>query len=420
MYQREIEGTLQDVQSDPSNIVPIKGPNHAPMANDQSVIAAEDAPTSISLTGSDADSGDVLTYAVTTQPAHGTLSGTAPNLTYTPALNYYGPDSFAFDVRDGTATSAPATIDIAVGAVNDAPVAGGQSVTTLEDTPKVITLAGADVDGDALASYTVTTPPAHGTLSGAAPNLTYTPALNYYGPDSFAFVVSDGTATSMPATVGIDVGSVNDAPVAVDDSYPMPAPGTPTIIAAPGVLGNDTDVEGSALQTVLASGPSKGTLSLNLDGSFTYTPSSTISGSDSFTYRASDGSATSNAAATVRIVAYSLVGTQNVPPAIVTKSKTGSTVPMKWQFKDGSQVVNSAGVHHVVTVKGTTTTYTVRDTDSGSSSFRYDTTTNTWTFNLQTKNGSGVPYPVGDYQVTITPDAPGYLPSPSFKLTLTK
>ena len=419
VYQREIEGTLHDVQSDPSNFAYIKGPNHAPMANAQSVTAFEDTPKAITLTGSDTDSGDVLTYAVTA-PKYGTLSGEAPNLTYTPALNYNGPDSFAFTVNDGMATSAAAMVNITVGGVNDAPVAAAQSVTTLEDTPKVITLAGADVDGDALASYTVTTPPAHGALTGAAPILTYTPAPNYYGPDSFAFVVSDGTATSAPATVGIVVGSVNDAPVAVNDSYPMPAPGTPLIIPVPGVLGNDTDVEGSSLQTILVNGPLNGTLNLRPDGSFTYTPGPTVSGSDSFTYRVSDGSATSASAATVRIVAYSLVGTQNVPPAVVSKAKTGSTVPMKWQFKDGSQVVNSSGVHHTVTVRGTTITYVVSDTDPGSSSFRYDATTNTWYFNLQTKNASGVAFPIGDYQVTITPTTPGYLPSPSFKLTLTK
>jgi hypothetical protein len=419
VYQREIEGTLHDVQSDPSNFAYIKGPNHAPMANAQSVTAVEDTPKAITLTGSDTDSGDVLTYAVT-PPAHGTLSGTAPNLTYTPAPNYYGPDSFTFTVSDGTAASAAAMVNITVGGVNDAPVAAAQSVTTLEDAPKVITLAGADVDGDALASYTVTTPPAHGTLSGAAPNLTYTPALNYFGPDSFAFTVSDGMSTSVAATVGITVTAVNDLPVAVNDTYPMTAPGTPLTIPVPGVLGNDTDVDSASLNAVLVSGPSKGTLNLNQDGSFTYTPGPTINGSDSFTYRVSDGSATSASAATVRIVAYSLIGIQNVPPAVITKSKAGSTVPMKWQFKDGSQVVNSAAVHHTVTVKGTTVTFTASDTDPGGSSFRYDTTTNTWTFNLQTKNSSGVPYPTGDYQVTITPGTPGYLPSPSFKLTLTK
>ena len=65
-------------------------------------------------------------------------------------------------------------------AVNDAPVANAQSVTTNEDTAKAITLSGSDVDGNPL-TYSVVTQPAHGALSGTAPNLTYTPAANYNG-----------------------------------------------------------------------------------------------------------------------------------------------------------------------------------------------------------------------------------------------
>ena len=62
-----------------------------------------------------------------TNPAHGTLSGTAPNLTYTPAADYNGPDSFTFSASDGQATSAPATVSIAVTHVNHAPTANAQS-----------------------------------------------------------------------------------------------------------------------------------------------------------------------------------------------------------------------------------------------------------------------------------------------------
>ena len=91
-------------------------------------------------------------------PAHGTLSGTAPNLTYTPAANYNGADSFTFKVNDGTVDSAPATVSITVTPVNDAPVATPQSVSTAQNTAKAITLAGTDVDGSAL-TYTVVTQP---------------------------------------------------------------------------------------------------------------------------------------------------------------------------------------------------------------------------------------------------------------------
>ncbi|MBI3852449.1 MAG: cadherin-like domain-containing protein [Verrucomicrobia bacterium] len=96
--------------------------------------------------------------------------------------------------------------------VNHAPVANSQSISLNEDTPKAITLAASDADGDPL-TYT-TTPPAHGTLSGTAPNLTYTPHTNYFGPDSFTFKVNDGHVDSGEATVSLKVNPVNDAPVA--------------------------------------------------------------------------------------------------------------------------------------------------------------------------------------------------------------
>jgi hypothetical protein len=159
--------------------------NTAPVANDQSVTTAEDTAKAITLAGSDAD-GDPLTYAIVIAPANGTLSGTAPNVTYTPAANYSGSDSFSFKANDGTVDSAAAMVSITVTAVNDAPVADAQSVTTAEDTAKAITLTGSDVDGDPL-TYAIVSGPANGTLSGTAPNVTYTPAANYSGSDSFTF-----------------------------------------------------------------------------------------------------------------------------------------------------------------------------------------------------------------------------------------
>src|SRR4029453_4948655 len=102
-------------------------------------------------------------------------------------------------------------------AVNDAPVASSESVTTDEDTAKTITLAATDAEASTL-TYTSVPPPQHGPLSGTAPALTYTPAANYNGPDSFTFKGNDGTVDSNIATVTITVSSVNDAPVASDES----------------------------------------------------------------------------------------------------------------------------------------------------------------------------------------------------------
>jgi hypothetical protein len=232
-----------------------------------------------------------------------------------------------------------------------------------------------------------------------------------------------GEVESNPSDTAHIVGP-DHAPVAVNDSYST-LQDAPLIIAAPGVLANDTDADGDALTAVLVSGPSHGALTLNANGSFTYTPASGYTGLDSFTYMSNDSQLPSNVATvTIAVKVYTLWGIQNVPPAPVSKAKAGSSVPMKWQYRDGSLVVDSSVVHHQVTVQSTTNPppppYTVSDTDPGSSSFRYDATTNAWYFNLQTKSASGVPFPVGDYWVTITPTTAGYLPSPRFKLTLTK
>ena len=118
----------------------------------------------------------------------------------------YAPDEFRTSDHD------PVMVGLALAApVNEVPIANAQSVTTAEDTASTITLTGSDPEGQPL-TYTVTSEPTHGTLSGTAPDLTYTPDANYNGPDSFEFTVSDGVHTSAPATVTIDVTPVNDLP----------------------------------------------------------------------------------------------------------------------------------------------------------------------------------------------------------------
>jgi hypothetical protein len=117
------------------------------------------------------------------------------------------------------------------------------------------------------------------------------------------------------ATVTITVNAVNDAPAATDDLYTTSA-GVPLAVAGLGVLGNDTDVDGDALGAVLVSGPANGTLTLNADGSFVYTPAAGFTGTDSFTYRASDGSLDDVATVTIRV---------NPAPATVGKLTGGGS-----------------------------------------------------------------------------------------------
>jgi hypothetical protein len=167
----------------------------------------------------------------------------SPNgtLSFKPAPNAYGAAQITVVLRDnggtgnGGSDSSPAQpFTIAVGAVNDAPVANAQSVVVAEGGTVAITLVASDVENDPL-TYTVGTS-AHGTLSGTPPSLTYTPSANYFGPDSFTFSVNDGEEQSAVVSVTITVTSVNDPPtaaIAVSSPSLLEANGTHYLIIAP-------------------------------------------------------------------------------------------------------------------------------------------------------------------------------------------
>jgi hypothetical protein len=277
--------------------ITVSGVNDAPVAGSQAVTTAEDTAKAITLSGFDAE-GSALTYTVVRPPSQGTLSGTAPNLVYTPSTNANGADNFTFKVSDGTLESATSTVTIVVAAVNDLPVVSGQSVTTNEDEPVAIILAASDADGNTL-TYTVVAGPTKGELTGTAPNLVYVPNWDVSGSDSFTYKVNDGTADSSLATVTITVNAVNDAPVAGALAVTTDED-TTAIITLQGF-----DSEGATLTYTVVRQPVNGSLSgegANLE----YVPNGDFNGSDSFTYKVSDGSLESGAvtvAITVKSVA---------------------------------------------------------------------------------------------------------------------
>lgn len=238
---------------------------------------------------SDVD-GDVLTVVLVTPPASGVLDLELDgSFTYDPALNFNGVVTFTYVADDGIEQSAETTVTITVLAVDDATTALSQSVTTDEDTQVDITLGIIEVDGDPI-TWTVGDP-LFGTLSGAAPDLKYTPHENYNGPDSFTFSVHDGVSESNTATVSITVNSVNDIPVGADDAYAVNEDTVLVTLPAEGVLVNDHDVDlpPQPLAAVLEDNVQHGTLSLYSDGTFRYTPDADFNGTDSFTYLVYDG-----------------------------------------------------------------------------------------------------------------------------------
>ncbi len=288
---RVFDGT---VYSSPATLtVAIAPVNDAPQASNSNLTTTRNQPQSGTISATDID-GDTLTYSVVTAPANGTLTSfdaATGAFTYLPNAGYVGSDSFSFQVNDGSgapnALSNVATVNITVNFGNDAPVANGGNLVTDEDTAIVGTLSGADGDNDPL-TYVIATGPSQGSLTAFDPNtgaFTYMPNPNVNGADSFSFCVFDGFEESAPATITITINSVNDAPVANAATLNTRTGKTET-----GVL-TATDVEGDPLSFSLISPPANGTVTIvnALTGEYTYTPNAGFSGSDSFTFRANDG-----------------------------------------------------------------------------------------------------------------------------------
>jgi hypothetical protein len=257
----------------------------------------------------DAD-GDSLTAILVTNAAHGNVT-VNPNgsFTYTPTAGYLGPDSFTYKANDGALDSNIATVNLTVANVaNTKPTAVANTYAASEDTTLTVPAAtgvlvnDTDPDNDVLTAILVTNV-TRGTLALSPDgSFIYTPTANYSGPDSFTYRCQD-TALNFSAnnaTVTINVAPVNDAPVAVADSYST-EPSVTLNVPLPGVLGNDTDIDNlsSALTATVVTNPSAGALTLNGNGGFTYIPAGT--GTFTFTYTTSDGTNTS-APATVTIL----------------------------------------------------------------------------------------------------------------------
>ena len=277
--------------------------NRAPEANDASASTPEDTPTNLTLAASDADS-DSLTFSIVSQPSHGTLVLNGSSAIYSPAQDYTGADGFTYKANDGTSDSNVATVNLTVMPVNDIPDAANDAAATNEDAPVNINILAndTDADGDSL-TVSAVSQGAHGlVVVNGNGSVSYAPAANFFGSDSFTYTVSDGQGGTDNASVNVTINPVNDAPLANNDSAAANED-TSVTIAAPGVLANDQDVEGNPLSAVRVSGPANGFLTLNADGSFTYIPDQNFNGTDSFTYRSSDGAAQSNLA-TVSIVIY--------------------------------------------------------------------------------------------------------------------
>lgn len=235
----------------------------------------------------------------TPSPSSTATSTPTPILTYalTPShLPTRTPTRVQTAIATSTVGHTP-TLPPAIALVNNTPIANEQAVIIEEDITTIIILTGTDLDGNSL-TFRVIDQPLHGTLSGKAPNLSYIPDNNYNGDDFFTFKVNDGVEDSKSATINITISAVNDKPVAVGNLTATVENGI-LKISAPGVMGNDFDVDGDALTAFLVDDPMHGKVWLNPDGSFIYIPDFYFSDQDWFTYKVNDGEWNSNIATVI-------------------------------------------------------------------------------------------------------------------------
>ena len=274
--------------------------NTAPTANASSFSTAEDTPYAGGVSGGD-DESDPLTFEVVDQPAHGVVVMEADgSFLYSPHENYSGPDSFTFKANDGQADSEPATVSITVTAVNAAPTADELSLSTDEDVAVAAQVSGQDDESDPL-TFEVVDQPAHGVVVMEADgSFIYTPAEDYFGPDSFTFKAHDGQADSAAATVSLTVRAVNEAPSfsgagelwVSRTAGPQVVPGWLTQIS-PGAA---NEAGQQVTFTVTVSDPSFFAVqpSLGADGTLVFTPADTAAGRVTLTVTAVDDGGTAN------------------------------------------------------------------------------------------------------------------------------
>jgi VCBS repeat-containing protein len=378
----QANATDDDNATGPFTFQPIHVNNVAPVANNDSATTNEDtaftepapgvlgndtdvAADSLSVGEVNGVAADVGNEIILASGATLTLNATG-SYTYNPngAFDYLDTgegttDSFTYAASDGTTLSNTAMVTITITGVNDAPVCLAVDILTDEDTAGSTAPDCIDVDGEPL-TYTVTDAVLGDSGTDGSTNLTFDPDGAFeslddtgeFATDAFMYTASDGDASSVPADVNVTITGVNDAPVANDDTGTTNED-TNLVVAAPGVLANDTDVDVEPLTVAEINGvaasvgtavtlASGATVTLNADGSFTYTPSPAHQGldtgesaTDSFTYAASDGTALSNNAT----VTITITGVNDAPVAgaITTTNNTlleGQSTSVTLAFSD--------------------------------------------------------------------------------------
>jgi hypothetical protein len=276
--------------------------NDDPVAFDDAASGDEDEIITGTLLDNDTDvDGDILSAVaetITTANGGSVTINADGTFSYQGAADFNGSDSFDYTVTDGNGGTDIGTVSLTVGAVNDDPVAFDDTASGDEDELITGTLLGndTDVDGDILSAVaeTITTANGGSVIINADGTFSYQGAANFNGSDSFDYTVTDGNGGTDIGTVSLNVGAVNDDPVAMDDDFT----GNEDEVITGNLLDNDSDVDGDTLsvdaQTLTTA--NGGSVTINADGTFSYQGAANFNGTDSFTYTARDSSGASDVA----------------------------------------------------------------------------------------------------------------------------
>jgi hypothetical protein len=305
-------------------VTPVSDP---PVAVDDAVETEEDASVTAAVVDNDTDAdGEIPTITDVSDPSNGSVefdAGTG-EVTYTPDADYNGPDSFTYTISDAEGATSTGAVDVTVTPVSDPPVAEDDTAVMDEDASVVIAVVANDTDADGeTPTLTEVGDSTYGSVDFDATTgeVTYTPSANYNGPDSFMYTISDAEGATSTGTVDVTVMSINDAPVAEDDTVET-AEDEAVVID---VSGNDTDADGDALTVAGVSQPSNGLVEIAADGSsVTYTPDPNFSGEDSFTYDIEDPEGVGSTATAMVTVAW----INDAPVAVDDAAPTDEDAPV--------------------------------------------------------------------------------------------
>lgn len=317
--------------------IDVRPVNDAPTTVSDSYTTTEDAVLTIDASaGLLANDIDVeqqsLTAFLSLPPSNGTAIVEADGaFVYTPIAGFVGTDSFEYTADDGSDFSASTIVTITVEPL----VPTNEAYEVPEDTQLSVSFAMGVLANDSSASAltaSMVDSPSSGTIALSSDgSFTYDPVADFNGTVSFTYdVLDDQNVVLVRSTATISVLPVNDSPVGTADGYQANEDQTLTVSVAMGVLSNDSDIDGDALTVTLEDPPMSGTVALNTDGSFVYTPNADYAGLDSFTYEVSDGTDTAIAEVTIEVQP-----TNDLPSTSVDSYTANAGVPLVVSAENG-------------------------------------------------------------------------------------